>query len=121
MEHCDFPRVGGCILANILINGTEGVTATVRDVSASGIAFFSDADVSNGDRIVAHLDGGARLEGAVAQLFEVGFAIKLDLSEHKRQRLARSLAQVDAGQGLRDCRLTGASPIASRGRAARCA
>ncbi len=85
------PRVDGEIDANILINNEENAVARVLDVSAGGIGFLFQGSVALGDHIVAHLDGGTRLEGDVVRLFDGGFAISLAMSEHKRQRLAETL------------------------------
>ena len=85
------PRIDGEISANILINNAENGLARVLDVSAGGIGFLYKGEASLGDRVIAHLDGGTRLEGDVVRLFEGGFAIALSMSEHKRQRLAEAL------------------------------
>lgn len=85
------PRVNGEIAANILINNSENGVARVLDVSAGGIGFLFKGDVSMGDHVIAHLDGGTRLEGDVARVFDGGFAIALTMSEHKRRRLAEAL------------------------------
>ncbi len=85
------PRIDGEISANILINNTENGHARVLDVSAGGIGFLYKGAASLGDHIVAHLDGGTRLEGDVVRLFDGGFAIALSMSAHKRQRLAEAL------------------------------
>ncbi len=85
------PRIDGEIAANILINNEENAVARVLDVSAGGIGFLFSGSVALGDSVVAHLDGGTRLEGDVVRLFDGGFAISLAMSEHKRQRLAETL------------------------------
>lgn len=85
------PRVDGEISANILINGERNAMARVFDVSAGGVGFGFPEEIEMGAHIVAHLNGGARLEGNVIRLFDGGFAISLVLSEHKRKRLAETL------------------------------
>ncbi len=85
------PRIDGEIAANILINNEDNAVAQVLDVSAGGIGFLFKGSIALGDRVVAHLDGGTRLEGDVVRLFDGGFAITLAMSEHKRQRLAETL------------------------------
>ncbi len=95
-ERRQHPRIDGEIEASILINNAINATVQVYDVSAGGIAFHYDGDIAMGDHIVARLDGGARLEGDVVRIFEGGFAIVLEMSEHKRKRLAQTLDRARA-------------------------
>ena len=90
------PRIESAIEAKLLINGGQHGRATVRDLSAGGLAFNFDGTVDVGSKVVAHLAGGTRLEGAVARTFEGGFAIALAMSDDKRWRLEEKLAA--AGQ-----------------------
>lgn len=91
MERRGYTRIDGDIRASILINQDRHAVATIRDLSASGLGFHFTERIELGDNIVAHVDGGARLEGDVVRLFDGGFAISLALSEHKRARLAETL------------------------------
>ena len=95
-EQRKHPRIDGDIEASILINGETNAVAQVRDVSAGGIAFHYGDPVALGDQIIARLDGGARLEGDVVRLFDGGFAIALEMSEHKRQRLTETIDRARA-------------------------
>lgn len=96
------PRVDGEIAANILINNEINAVARVLDVSAGGIGFIFPEPINLGDHIIAHLAGGARLEGNVVRLFDGGFAILLAMSDHKRQRLAKTLDRERARGGALD-------------------
>lgn len=107
------PRIDGEIAANILINNDENAVARVLDVSAGGIGFLFKGAISPGDHIVAHLDGGTRLEGDVVRIFEGGFAIALAMSDHKRQRLAETLDR-ERARGRALDRLTLERRIAKR-------
>lgn len=95
-ERRAFPRIESEINAAILINKSINGAAKVRDLSAGGLAFSFDGDIAEGDHIIAHLDGGARLEGCVSRLFKGGFAIALSLSEFKRGRLLETLERASA-------------------------
>lgn|GEM_PF-4012231 len=107
------PRIDGEIAANILINNEENAVARVLDVSAGGIGFLFKGEIAPGDHIVAHLDGGTRLEGDVVRIFEGGFAITLAMSDHKRQRLAETLDR-ERARGRALDRLTLERRIAKR-------
>ena len=105
MERRLHPRFGSDIRARILINKVQNATANVLDLSASGLRFQYGGVVDIGDDIVAHLEGGARLEGKVVRKFDYGFAILLELSEDKRRRLICSLEKARA-EGEAMSRLT---------------
>jgi len=63
----------------------------VVDMSAGGMALRSSAACRPGERIVAYLDNLGRLEGTVARLFEGGFAVQINASTQKRERIANLL------------------------------
>ena len=107
------PRVDGEISANILINGEKNAVARVLDVSAGGVGFVFPDAIALGDHIVAHLDGGARLEGNVVRVFDSGFAILLAMSDHKRKRLAETLDR-ERARGRSMDKLTVERRIATR-------
>lgn len=107
------PRVDGEISANILINGEKNAVARVLDVSAGGVGFVFPEAIEMGDHIVAHLDGGARLEGNVVRIFDGGFAILLVMSDHKRKRLAETLDR-ERARGRAMDKLTVERRIATR-------
>lgn len=113
MERRTHPRFDSDIRARILINKMQNASATVLDLSASGLRFHYNGLVDIGDEIVAHLEGGARLEGKVIRKFDYGFAINLELSENKRRRLAYSLEKAKA-EGEAMSRLTMEKRFTSR-------
>jgi hypothetical protein len=61
------------------------------DMSPGGIALSSDAGVHPGERIVAYLNQVGRVEGRVARTFAGGFAIQMQLTPAKRDKLADQL------------------------------
>lgn len=61
------------------------------DMSPGGIAFSAEAQVQQGERIVAYLTQVGRIEGTVARIFPGGFAIQMRLTATKRDRLADQL------------------------------
>ena len=63
----------------------------VINMSAGGIALRAPVSCPPGERIVAYLDNFGRLEGTVARIFEGGFAIELNVSAQKRERIANWL------------------------------
>ena len=61
------------------------------DMSPGGIALTADAGVNPGERIVAYLNQIGRIEGKVARIFPGGFAIQMQLTPAKRDKLADQL------------------------------
>jgi hypothetical protein len=58
------------------------------DMSPGGMALASEAGVHPGERIVAYLNQIGRIEGKVARTFAGGFAIRMELTPTKRDKLA---------------------------------
>ena len=61
------------------------------DMSPGGIALAADAGVHPGERIVIYLNQIGRIEGKVARIFAGGFAIQMQLTPVKRDKLADQL------------------------------
>jgi len=91
MERREHPRIPGQIEAHMLIGGKRHARGQLLDLSAGGLRLACEAPVEIGERVIAHLNGGARFEGTVARLVDGGFAVKLEMTEAKRQRLAAHL------------------------------
>ena len=91
MERRVFPRLKSRINARLLINQERDGEGVLCNFSASGAAVKSDALVALGDQVVLHLEGGSRFEGAVARVFEDGFALEFGMCESKRRRLINAL------------------------------
>ncbi len=61
------------------------------DISVGGTAMMSPVAVDDGERIVAYFDHIGGIEGTVARIFDGGFAIRLSVTAHKREKLAAQL------------------------------
>lgn len=63
----------------------------LNNISVGGASVMSPIVVRDGERIVAYFDHIGGLEGAVARVFDGGFAIKFKITAHKREKLASQL------------------------------
>jgi hypothetical protein len=63
----------------------------LNDLSVGGASLMSPVEVDIGERIVAYLDEIGGIEGEVVRTFEGGFAIRLRVSQHKREKLAAQI------------------------------
>lgn len=58
------------------------------NISVGGIAVASPVTVESGERIIAYFDHIGGLEGHVVRVYDGGFAVRLNASLHKREKLA---------------------------------
>lgn len=66
----------------------------IRDVSVGGVALSFDpplARLAVGERVVAYIDQLGGLEGEVVRFWADGFALKLNATQHKREKLAAQI------------------------------
>lgn len=63
----------------------------VINMSAGGMAVLSPMICETGERIVAYLDHIGRIEGVVVRSIDGGFAVQIDASLYKRERIANLL------------------------------
>lgn len=61
------------------------------DISVGGAAMMSPVGVEEGERIVAYFDHIGGIEGHVSRIFDGGFAIHLQATQHKREKLAAQI------------------------------
>ena len=96
MERRIYPRFESAIEAQMLINGEVHARGKSLNLSASGLAIECETEVEIGDTVIAHLHGGVRFEGVVSRIFDNGFAVRLNMSDAKRNRFARRLNELGA-------------------------
>lgn len=63
----------------------------LNDISVGGVSVTSPVAVDPEERIVAYFDEIGGLEGNVVRVFEGGFAMKLRVTPHKREKLAAQI------------------------------
>ena len=63
----------------------------VINMSGGGMALLAPVACQKGERVVAYLENFGRLEGVVARNFEGGFAVQINASAQKRERIANLL------------------------------
>ena len=61
------------------------------EISVGGAKLMSPVPVYAGEGIVAYLDQIGGLEGTVTRVFDGGFAIQINATQHKREKLAAQL------------------------------
>jgi hypothetical protein len=84
-------RITVTLLGRFMRENKEEHPCKLIDVSAGGAAVNSPVPVTVGERVVAYFDHIGGIEGAVARVFDGGFAIKIHATRHKREKLAAQL------------------------------
>ena len=84
-------RVQVSLLGRFMLPNLQEFPCQVIDMSPGGAALISPVEVQVGDRIVAYIDHIGRVEGEVARLIDGGFAMTIQTTAHKRDKLAAKL------------------------------
>lgn len=84
-------RVALTLLGRFMRSNKQEYPCKLHDISVGGAAMMAPVDVEMGERIVAYFDQLGGLEGGVVRLFEGGFAIQLQATQHKREKLVAQL------------------------------
>jgi hypothetical protein len=84
-------RVALTLLGRFMRANKQEYPCKLYDVSAGGAAIMAPVEVEDGERIVAYFDQLGGLEGNVVRLFDGGFAIQLNATQHKREKLVAQL------------------------------
>ena len=84
-------RVNITLLGRFMRANKQEYPCKLIDISVGGTAMMSPVAVEDGERIVAYFDHIGGIEGTVARTFDGGFAIRLSVTAHKREKLAAQL------------------------------
>ena len=84
-------RVPVTLLGRFMRANKEEFNCKLVDVSVGGAAIHTPVDVESGERIVATFDHIGCIEGHVVRIFPGGFAIELQATQYKRDKLAAQI------------------------------
>ena len=84
-------RICVTLLGRFMRESKEEHPCKLIDISAGGAAVMSPVAVPVGERVVAYFDHIGGIEGMVVRAFDGGFAIKINATQHKREKLAAQL------------------------------
>lgn len=84
-------RVAVILLGRFMRANKEEFPCKLVDVSVGGAAVHAPVEVDIGERIVASFDHLGCLEGHVVRIFSGGFAIELQATQYKRDKLAAQI------------------------------
>ncbi|WP_436637032.1 PilZ domain-containing protein [Microbaculum sp. FT89] len=86
-----FQRVRVNILGRYMLPNKREYPCQVVDMSPGGARLVAPEVGEVHDRVIAYLDHIGRVEGQIARVFDGGFAISINATTHKRDKLASQL------------------------------
>ncbi len=84
-------RVKVTLLGRYMLEDRREFPCQTIDMSLGGVALFAPVKPSIGARIVAYLDDIGRFEGSAVRHTDTGFAMTIQVTPNKRERLADQL------------------------------
>lgn len=93
-EQRSFQRVSVNLPGRLMLASHDEYDCTVLDMSPGDASFVCAARPRMGERIIAYVDHLGRIEGTVALLNDSGFAITLNATDRKREKLAAQLTWI---------------------------
>jgi len=90
-EQRSFQRVSVNLSGRLMLPSHDEYECTALDMSPGDAAFVCAARPRVGERIIAYIDHLGRIEGSVAALNDNGFAIVINATDRKREKLAAQL------------------------------
>ncbi len=90
-EHEGFQHVKVNVLGRFMLPDRREFPCQVLNMSPGGLAMQAPVAGNVGDRVVAYLDHIGRVEGKIVRAIDSGFAMTLNATPHKRDKLASQL------------------------------
>lgn len=93
-ERRRFQRVKIDVLGRFMLANRNEYPCQVLDMSPGGLALMTPVSGDVGERVVAYIDHIGRIEGQITRLFEGGFAMNVNATAGKREKLAAQLTWI---------------------------
>lgn len=86
-----YPRFPLSLLGRFMRESKQEYPCKLKNISVEGAAIYSPVNVEAGEKVIAYFDHLGGLEGKVVRLFEGGFAIHINATRHKKEKLAAQI------------------------------
>ncbi|PCH80030.1 MAG: pilus assembly protein PilZ [Hyphomicrobiales bacterium] len=86
-----FQRVKVNLLGRFMLENRREYPCQIIDMSPGGAALVSPVTGAEGERVIAYIDHIGRIEGKIARHIEGGFAMIINATTRKREKLASQL------------------------------
>ncbi len=90
-ERRRFQRVHVNLLGRFMRQDKEEFPCRLLNVSPGNVAIMAPVAPEQGEHIIAYFDHIGRIEGAITRTFDGGFALLLNASLYKKEKLAEKL------------------------------
>ncbi len=90
-ERRRFQRVTVNVLGRFMLENRTEYPCQVTDMSPGGAALMAPVQGYVGERVIAYIDHVGRIEGEIARLIDGGFAMTINATARKRDKLASQL------------------------------
>jgi hypothetical protein len=84
-------RVKVVLLGRFMLENREEYPCQTLNMSPGGVAVLAPVKGRPGERVVMYIEHLGRLEGQVARVFDLGFAVMLSATKRKQDKLADQL------------------------------
>jgi hypothetical protein len=84
-------RVKVAVLGRYMLENRQEYPCQTIDMSPGGVALVAPVRGARKERVICYIDQIGRVEGTIARVFHIGFALALSGSRLKRERLADQL------------------------------
>ncbi|MBH0238975.1 PilZ domain-containing protein [Methylobrevis albus] len=90
-ERRRFQRVNVSVLGRFMLPNRNEYPCQVANMSPGGVALMTPVTGQVGERVIAYLDHIGRVEGEIARIIDGGFAMTVNATARKRDKLANQL------------------------------
>ncbi|MEP3233998.1 MAG: PilZ domain-containing protein [Hyphomicrobiales bacterium] len=91
LDRRSFQRVKINTLGRYMLANTQEFPCQIRDMSPGSLAMTCPVSGELGEKIIAYIDHVGRVEGQITRLFDGGFAMSIEATKHKREKLSAQL------------------------------
>ncbi len=90
-ERRRFQRVHVNLLGRFMRQDKEEFPCRLLNVSPGSVAIMAPVPLEQDERVIAYFDHIGRIEGTTTRTFDGGFALQLNVSAYKKEKLAEKL------------------------------
>ena len=87
----EFSRVDLTLFGRFMLENRQEYPCQILNMSPGSAAMIAPVSGNIGERVIAYVDHVGRLEGKILRLFDGGFAMSVNATERKRDKLAAKL------------------------------
>lgn len=91
LDRRNFQRVKVNTLGRYMLSNKQEFPCQVRDMSPGSLAMSCPVAGEIDEKVIVYIDHVGRVEGKIKRLFDGGFAMSIEATKHKREKLAGQL------------------------------